>query len=155
MFLNITKQIKRTCTGCKSKTFYCQQLLLRPWDLLKIVVIEICWPVAGRILLYDPKTPFTSRVQVGNRISAPMSYLTFGNQIYVCIYIYIYIYIYIHIYIYIYSVVASVVQKFLDFFKNHVVLQTFLKSHTTSDMRRMQFQAFPFSKVAPTALGPS
>ena len=51
---------------------------LRP---LRIVELEICWPVAGRILLYDPKTAFTSRVQVGNRISAPMSYLTFSNQI--------------------------------------------------------------------------
>ena len=50
-------------------------------DLIQIVALEIYCPVAGWILLYDPKTPFTSRVEVDNRISAPMSYLTFGNRI--------------------------------------------------------------------------
>ena len=59
----------QTCAGCKSKHFHFQKLLLQPWDLARSIDLVERIPVAGRILLYDPKTPFTSRVQVGNGIS--------------------------------------------------------------------------------------
>ena len=35
------------------------------------------WSLAGRKLLYDSKTAFTSRVQVDNKIPAPMSNLLY------------------------------------------------------------------------------
>ena len=63
------------------------------------------------------------------------------------------LFIYIYIYIYISSVVASAVQTILD--KRNMFFTNVLTDHTKSNMRRMQIQAFPFSKVAPTALGPS
>jgi hypothetical protein len=43
-------------------------MLLQPWDLSRSIAIVERIPVAGRILLYDPKTAFTRRVQVDNRI---------------------------------------------------------------------------------------
>ena len=63
----------RTCAGCKSKHFHFQKLLLQPWDLARSIDLVERIPVAGWILLYDPKTPFTSRVQV-DRFRHPTVY---------------------------------------------------------------------------------
>ena len=52
----------------KSTHFNLLKLLLRAWDLIKIVALEICCPVAGWIFVYDQKTGFTSRVQGDNKV---------------------------------------------------------------------------------------
>ena len=74
--------IFRKYTGCKSEHFCFSKLLLRPWDLSRSIDLEIWMSIAGWKLLYDPKTAFPSGVQVDNRISAPMLYLTLGNQMF-------------------------------------------------------------------------
>ena len=82
MFFQILWNFRKfwKCTGCKSEHFCFWKLLLRPWDLARSIDLEISCPLAGRKLLYDPKTGFTWRVQVDNRILVPMSYLTFCNN---------------------------------------------------------------------------
>ena len=72
----------RKCTGCKSEHFCISKLLLRPWDLSRSIDLGIWMSIAGWKLLYDPKAAFPSRVQVDNIISAPMSYLTLGSQVF-------------------------------------------------------------------------
>jgi hypothetical protein len=58
----------------KANFFDFSKLLLKPWDLSRLIELEIWVSMAGWILLYDPKAAFTSRVQVDNVISAPISF---------------------------------------------------------------------------------
>jgi hypothetical protein len=45
-------------------------LLLEPWDRSRTIKLKIWVSIAGWILLYEPKTAFTSKVQASNRKTA-------------------------------------------------------------------------------------